>query len=347
MSNWDYATHGYFVNIPPTGTNVMMVTNGDLPTYIDYPYGFGRVLATLQTIEYQYAGGEGKSALQGLLYDEINNALPSVKGIDISHHQWDKGAIDWTKVSQDGFKFAFIKATEGKTSQYPWFKEWPEFKPNMDNAHSANMFVGAYHFARPDFEGPSLEESATDEAKWFVEKAGDYIKPGYLRPALDIEWDHYDEGGNGVESRSPEYLGRWIDTWMSTVKSLTGVEPIIYTHHYYVNPYLNGETSLADYDVWMADTTSETTPDLAGIWNTWRFWQHTDKGNVNGIIGDVDLNLFNGNELELSNYVLPAPIVALQTWNDRYVCAEGSGGGAVVADRNAIAGWETFRLIPI
>jgi len=39
--------------------------------------------------------------------------------------------------------------------------------------------------------------------------------------------------------------------------------------------------------------------------------------------------------------------VALQAANGQYVCAEGSGGGAVVANRDAINAWETFKLIPI
>ena len=38
-------------------------------------------------------------------------------------------------------------------------------------------------------------------------------------------------------------------------------------------------------------------------------------------------------------------LVAIQTANGQYLCAEGSGGEAVVANRNAIAGWETFKLI--
>ena len=211
-----------------------------------------------------------------------------VKGIDVSHYQWDAGVIKWEQVSQV-YKFAFIKASEGTTLS------WQPFESNMDNAH-AHMLVGAYHFGRPD-----SGDRPSDEAKWFVHIAGNYIKPGYLRPVLDIEWDHY-TNGIGVESKSPDYLKAWIDEWISTVKSLTGVEPIIYTHHYYVNPYLKDETSLAKYDVWMADT-SDTTPDLAGIWSTWAFWQYKI-GSVSGIKGKVDLDYFNGDYSGLSNYII-------------------------------------------
>ena len=37
--------------------------------------------------------------------------------------------------------------------------------------------------------------------------------------------------------------------------------------------------------------------------------------------------------------------VALRAANGQYLCAEGGGGNGVVANRNAIGGWETFKLI--
>jgi hypothetical protein len=40
-------------------------------------------------------------------------------------------------------------------------------------------------------------------------------------------------------------------------------------------------------------------------------------------------------------------IVALQTYNGQYLCAEGGGGEHVVANRNAIGGWETFKLLDL
>ncbi|MDQ1260951.1 MAG: hypothetical protein QG575_132 [Euryarchaeota archaeon] len=39
--------------------------------------------------------------------------------------------------------------------------------------------------------------------------------------------------------------------------------------------------------------------------------------------------------------------IALRASNGQYVCAEGSGGGAVVANRNAIGTWESFELIDL
>jgi len=55
------------------------------------------------------------------------------------------------------------------------------------------------------------------------------------------------------------------------------------------------------------------------------------------------------NNLKSNNYPdeenNAATIVALQAANGQYLCAEGSRGGAVVANRNAIGAWEIFKLI--
>ncbi|HCU4420373.1 TPA: hypothetical protein OUU75_003820, partial [Escherichia coli] len=42
-------------------------------------------------------------------------------------------------------------------------------------------------------------------------------------------------------------------------------------------------------------------PDNDGM--AWRFWQHSDRGQVDGINGPVDFNVFNGTEEELQGFV--------------------------------------------
>ena len=52
LSGWNWSTHGIFTDLLP-GTTVVMVSP-DGPTYIDYDYGSGKVLATMQTVEWGY-----------------------------------------------------------------------------------------------------------------------------------------------------------------------------------------------------------------------------------------------------------------------------------------------------
>jgi hypothetical protein len=61
IDNWYYSTHGYFINLPLKSSVIMGVDiiSGEQvtsiqPTLIEYPYGRGKVIATMQTIEWQY-----------------------------------------------------------------------------------------------------------------------------------------------------------------------------------------------------------------------------------------------------------------------------------------------------
>ena len=51
---WSASSHGYFTNLVPDTQIIMTCSNG--PTYIEYSYGQGRVMATMQTIEWGYCG---------------------------------------------------------------------------------------------------------------------------------------------------------------------------------------------------------------------------------------------------------------------------------------------------
>ena len=68
-----------------------------------------------------------------------------VKGIDVSSHQHDGGAaIGWAQVAAAGYKFAFIKATEGSYYVNPYYAA------DAAAARQAGLLVAAYHFAIPN-----------------------------------------------------------------------------------------------------------------------------------------------------------------------------------------------------
>jgi len=200
-------------------------------------------------------------------------------GIDVSHYQ---GNIDWNMVYQAGKVFAFVKATEGYTYDDPMFVQ------NMERGTRAGVLMGAYHFARPDNNTPE------DEAEHFVRVAGPYIGSGYLPPVLDLE----DPPGRDLQSMySSAQLSDWVRRWLQRVEQLTGVEPIIYTNGRYTR-FL--DPSLTVYKLWIAEPDGNTDePDNLGHWTTWAFKQYSWTGNVPGIAGDVDLDVFNGTMEEL------------------------------------------------
>lgn len=68
-----------------------------------------------------------------LLLNGFNVKGYPVRGIDVSEYQ---GKIDWDTISNQGLKFAYIKATEG--SKYTD----KQFKSNWENANKTNMKIG-------------------------------------------------------------------------------------------------------------------------------------------------------------------------------------------------------------
>lgn len=71
---WGWSTHGYFTELL-LDTNIVMVTDDDKPTYIDYNYGRGKVMATMQTIEWGYMGNAWPGLRKEFLLNELECAL--------------------------------------------------------------------------------------------------------------------------------------------------------------------------------------------------------------------------------------------------------------------------------
>ena len=211
----------------------------------------------------------------------------NVHGIDVSHWQ---GNINWNDVASDGQVYAWAKASEGMTYQDP------QFMANMSNGIDAGVIMGAYHFARPD------NNLAIQDAENFLNTAGAYIGAGFLPPVLDLENPY--SGGQSIDLLSlfsSSELSSWVMEWSNTVELQTGIAPIIYVNGNYAN-YLN--TSVNIYGLWFAQPDETLTPPVnIGVWDDWSFKQYSWWGEVSGIVGDVDLNIFNGGMTEFNELI--------------------------------------------
>ena len=66
---------------------------------------------------------------------------------------------------------------------------------------------------------------------------------------------------------------------------------------------------------------------------------HPNEAGMQAIANAVDLNLF-------SPAAPPTGVIALRAHaNSKYVCADNAGASALIANRTAIGGWETFKLV--
>jgi GH25 family lysozyme M1 (1,4-beta-N-acetylmuramidase) len=211
-----------------------------------------------------------------------------VQGIDVSRHQGD---INWTAVKNAGIDFAFCKATEGVD-----FVD-VKFLQNMANARAAGVYIGPYHYARPD-SGETDPLDAEKEANDFVDAIEPYYQtPGFtLQPVVDMEEDDLE----GV-SNFRVFLSEWVRDFNAVVEQRLGFPAIIYASTGYINSYF--EANLSQYDLWLANwnyTPPNVPPASAdGIFNGWEFWQYSSTGNVGGI-SPVDRDVYQGTLAELA-----------------------------------------------
>ncbi|OIQ21454.1 MAG: glycoside hydrolase [Flavobacterium sp. MedPE-SWcel] len=189
-----------------------------------------------------------------------------VFGIDVSHYQ---GKINWRKVknSKQEFPihFVFIRATAG------YNKKDSQFKRNWRKTKNKGYLRGAYHYYRPD-------ENSIAQADNFIKTVK--LKKGDLPPVLDIE--------RIPDRQSMKNLKIGLQRWLDKVEEHYGVKPILYSGQSYYTDFLKKE--FKGYKLWIASYSIFE----EDIRREWRFWQFTDRGEVEGIEGDVDVNVHNG-----------------------------------------------------
>jgi GH25 family lysozyme M1 (1,4-beta-N-acetylmuramidase) len=204
---------------------------------------------------------------------------PVIEGIDVSHWQ---GSIDWNQVAAAGKRFAYMKASEGTTLIDTFYTG------NRAQAKALGLYVGAYHFARPD-RNPG---DAIAEADYFL--AMSQLVAGDLIPVLDLEVT----GG-----LAPVELQEWVKSYLGRIYERTAARGVIYTSPSFWRNNMadtnwfavNGYRTL-----WVAHWITGPAPSVPGDnWGGagWTFWQYTSSGAVPGITGRVDLNRYNGLDL--------------------------------------------------
>lgn len=204
-----------------------------------------------------------------------------VHGIDVSHYQSE---IHWDTIADQGIHFAFVKASEGITLNDPLYCH------NWDEIQRVGIRRGAYHFFRPAIPA---RQQAHNFMNWVELDYGD------MPPVLDVEV---------LDGVSKTTLLAGVKTWLFTTEIHYGIKPILYTNLKFYNKYLAGH--FEDYPVWIARYNSRTPTLSCG--RDWQFWQYGNRGQLHGIDGDVDFNVFQGSMASLDSLCLqPKPILSI------------------------------------
>lgn len=135
------------------------------------------------------------------------------------------------------------------------------------------MLRGAYHFYYPSRDANKQADNFINIVK---------LAKGDLPPVVDIEYS------NG---KSAKKICDDLKVFIGRLEKQYGVKPILYTNTNFYNTYLIGQ--FEEYPLWIAGYFDHerfynefTTP--------WILWQHSEKGKVDGIRGNVDFNVFKG-----------------------------------------------------
>lgn len=201
----------------------------------------------------------------------VDNQVVSYRGIDVSNFQ---GEIDWQQVKNAGVDFAMIRL--GYRGYGTGVIELDErFEANIQGATAAGIDVGVYFFSQA-----ISEEEAIEEANFVLQNIKNY---NITYPIA------YDMEPIPDDTARTDYLtGRQITdhciAFSETIKN-AGYIPMIYSNKRQFILKLD-LSSLADYDTWYAGYISQ--PDYP---YDFKIWQYTDKGQVPGIEGNVDLNI--------------------------------------------------------
>ena len=233
------------------------------------------------------------------LGERMHYTSDRIYGIDISRYQHGKGkkkySINWgsVRISHLGtlskkrvsgtvdypVSFCYIKSTEAVSIRNPFYLN------DYLQARRRGIPVGAYHFF-------STKRTGAAQASYFISST--VFRQGDLPPVLDIE----PSAGQIAQMGGADALFCNVRSWLQAVERRTGVKPILYVNQKFVNNYLSKAPDLKrDYHVWIARY-GEFKPDVKLA-----IWQLCPDGRVQGIRGEVDINVFNGYKSQFQEFL--------------------------------------------
>ena len=202
----------------------------------------------------------------------VDNQDVSRFGIDVSSHQGD---IDWNAVAADGVQFAFIRAVY---RGYGTGKLLVDEKciENIEGAQAAGIDVGVYVFSQAVNQAEVLEEASTVLN----------LLEGYtLQLPIVFDVEKVADSQARTNSLSVEERTNLTIAFLDAVKN-AGYDPMFY-HNTEMGAMLLDLNQLTDYPKWFAGYNKEF------YWPyEYDLWQYSESGRINGIKGNVDLDIW-------------------------------------------------------
>ncbi len=200
-------------------------------------------------------------------YKDINNEI----GIDVSKWQGD---IDFEKVKKAGATFVMIRiGVEGSSTRKITIDEY--YKENIKKAKAAGLKVGVYLYSIA-----TDKKSALEQANWVI----DTLDGANLDLPIVFDWESWSNWNNYKISFYE--INDIANTFIDAVQN-KGYDGMLYGSKYYLETIW---TYKNDYPIWLAHYTKKTNYE-----GKYLLWQLCNNGHIDGINGDVDVDILYTN----------------------------------------------------
>lgn len=206
-------------------------------------------------------------------------------GIDVSEWQ---GEIDWERVRATGISFAMIRCGFRQTHGSDVIED-AVFKKNIERATAAGLRVGVYFFGTA-----KTKEEAIEEAEFTINLIKDY------NITYPVVYDIESFNTGRLQNVSYSTISDNVLAFTETVGSY-GYETMVYSYHNALS-YMLDTGKFEGKLIWLAHFADRT--NYKGNYN---MWQYTSTGRVDGIKGNVDLNVSYFNYVDSEDQIVADP----------------------------------------
>lgn len=254
-------------------SQLTLASKDDKVDFWNADIGYGAIPAMEGVPVSVYREENFRTDSKGLKYYYQDGELASYTGIDVSVYNGD---IDFKAVKSFGIDFVIVRLGGRGYGQEGVIFEDENALKNLRSAKAAGLMVGAYFFSQA-----VTAEEAVEEAQFCLTLLDGF----YLDYPLVFDWEQIDSAENPrTENISPEALTNCAKAFCDTVNA-AGYIPCLYTDS--KKAYMKFDLSrLSNIDIWYAFYNDE--PDM---YYNYMMWQYSCTGIVDGIEGEVDLNI--------------------------------------------------------
>lgn len=196
--------------------------------------------------------------------EEIKGALS--KGVDVSHHQ---GRIDWAQVKQTDIEFAIIRCGYGDDVES---QDDEYFVQNVKGCQENDIPYGVYIYSYA-----TTKEMVESEIAHVLR----LLKTTEAKPEYPVYYDLEDDVQKNLSNAT---LADFAEMFCNEI-SKAGYKPGVYANKEWWSTKLT-DSRFDKWDKWVAQHGSNCEYD-----KEYNVWQYTDKGTVNGIPGNADVNI--------------------------------------------------------